>query len=220
MEWPISAMVSTAKCDKWNLSDTSPRSGCPEMSLWGNDFRHGETIERCPDYSDTSFRQVVPGTTWKWLVGMVHKCLGGISSSCFETRIMETVRQMPVDEVEPTVMLKWLYPIVEASASVFLPSKTKAFRCGNKDFVQCCPGSKFMIEVCLKLEWLISLSGVYDRRMGCLEESTDCQTCFENTLHCLGHYGHIDLAPIFVYNPLFYQVRWKTRLDEVLQKHI
>lgn len=41
---------------------------------------------------------------------------------------------------------------------------------------------------------------VYDRRMGCVDDSTTCVTCGNDQWNCPGHFGHIELAtPVIIF---------------------
>lgn len=50
----------------------------------------------------------------------------------------------------------------------------------------------------------ITYGTVYDPRMGTTNFADNCETCDKNSNHCIGHFGHIELAEHIVH-PLYYK---------------
>jgi DNA-directed RNA polymerase beta' subunit len=47
-----------------------------------------------------------------------------------------------------------------------------------------------------------SLNGVLDNRLGITNYLLECPFCGETSLRCMGHFGHIEVEPVF---PIGYQ---------------
>lgn len=52
---------------------------------------------------------------------------------------------------------------------------------------------------------LVGPNSVYDQRMGILELDETCPTCQQNSKHCIGHFGHINLN-VPVLHPLYHRL--------------
>lgn len=62
------------------------------------------------------------------------------------------------------------------------------------------------ISVCeLNSPKLVGPNSVYDPRMGILELNETCPTCHQNSKHCVGHFGHINLN-VPVLHPLYHRL--------------
>src|SRR3989344_5183836 len=46
------------------------------------------------------------------------------------------------------------------------------------------------------------IGGVYDLRMGTIEQGKNCETCKKDYIECVGHFGHIELN-VEILHPLF-----------------
>ena len=62
------------------------------------------------------------------------------------------------------------------------------------------------LSVCeLNSSKLVGANSVYDPRMGILEMNEICPTCHQNSKHCVGHFGHINLN-VPVLHPLYHRL--------------
>ena len=58
------------------------------------------------------------------------------------------------------------------------------------------------MSVCLvdKPTFTVEMGSVYDRRMGCISNNSQCPTCSGDIWNCPGHFGHIELnMPIILF---------------------